>query len=161
MLPDCSHRKDTECGIASLLAKQSTSNVVVTEKTCAACMASEQPQSVNRVTCGVAFASLQKEGGYKPNEHGYLSTCLGVTIAYGVGSVFKRKLSWFVKPSETCDCESRASVMNVWGPDKCEEEIETILDWCEEAAKEQGLLFIRWGVRIMLRSAIEEVRRNV
>lgn len=53
-----------------------------------------------------------------------------------------------------CNCVARAKVMDKWGPVRCRENIEVILDWLQEEARIQKMLFVRRGARILVVMAI-------
>ena len=63
------------------------------------------------------------------------SECSGPPITRElVGTAMKQQLRWFSTTSG-CPCSQRASIMDGWGADGCEENRETIVDWLlEEAA---------------------------
>lgn len=155
MIP-CKHRIDGCCQIACTLAN--VANVPTYEKSCDVCSHEDSPQTVNRVTIGLSLLHLRKTNQFDLVKHAYLTNA--VTEAnHGVGTVLKRKLQWIAAPNQTCDCESKVRVMNAWGPEKCREEIETILDWLQESAEEQKILFVRFAVKILVLAAIQEARK--
>lgn len=64
-----------------------------------------------------------------------------------------------------CDCTSRISQMNAWGPDDCEANLETIVGWLIAAAADVGDVRSlapdwakRWKLRPFVRKAIKIVR---
>lgn len=61
---------------------------------------------------------------------------------------------------EGCKCKKRARQMNEWGPDGCERNIDVIVGWLEEEAKNRKLPFIRWGAKTLVRVAIRRARRH-
>ena len=70
-------------------------------------------------------------------------------------------LAWFfIRDNGQCGCKSRARQMDAWGPDRCREKIETILDWLQEASAKRGLPFLRFGARWIVNAAIDRAVRS-
>ncbi len=61
---------------------------------------------------------------------------------------------------EGCKCKKRARQMDEWGPDGCERNIDTIVKWLEEEAKNRKLPFIRWGAKTLVRVAIRRAKKH-
>lgn len=72
-----------------------------------------------------------------------------------------------------CQCKLNAALMNSWGPETCEHNIETIVDWLEAAAKSKtksgkvlylpglrglGRAYLRDLVRAAIRSDVDSAR---
>ena len=49
--------------------------------------------------------------------------------------------------------------MNTNGPDWCEENLGTILDWLNEESKKRNLPFVRTVAKLMVQRAINKSRR--
>jgi hypothetical protein len=61
-------------------------------------------------------------------------------------------------PTEDCPCDERALLMDMNGPDWCQEHIEEIVDWLEEEACNRQAWFRRWAGRALVRQAIYNFR---
>jgi hypothetical protein len=61
---------------------------------------------------------------------------------------------------EGCKCKKRAQVMDEWGPDACEQNIDLIVSWLEDEAKGRKLPFIRWGAKTLVKVAIRRARKH-
>jgi len=57
-----------------------------------------------------------------------------------------------------CACNSRAMLMNTWGPDVCENNLEQIVGWLRDEAKRRKLPFVDSLARILVRRAIAKAR---
>jgi len=69
-----------------------------------------------------------------------------------------------IRPSANCKCNARAREMDQRGCEWCEQNIELIVDWLEEAAKQlggwQGILFTRFAARAAVRIAIKRAKER-
>lgn len=82
----------------------------------------------------------------------------------GCGQSLKASLKLIgIEASENCSCNARAAQMDVWGPDLCRENIETILDWLKEQAdaRSMGHLFVRPVVKLMVLRAIKAAEKQI
>jgi hypothetical protein len=80
----------------------------------------------------------------------------------GVGTELKHLLRTFrIVTSTGCGCEEKARMMDENGPDWCEENLETIVDWLHEGAKRRKLPFVRTGARLLVRYAIRRARKKL
>lgn len=82
----------------------------------------------------------------------------------GVGSNIKALLKTMgIEASATCGCNAQAARLDAIGPDACEAEIESILDYMHEQAKSRNLesLFVRPAVRIAVQLAIRRARKKI
>jgi hypothetical protein len=114
------------------------------------------------VRCGVCGRKLPRK---------ILRQCEGTTITsmtkpssttvIGPGTELKKLLAKFFIRQGGCDCEQRAMLMNLEGPDWCEQNIETIIDWLQEAAKKRHLPFLRPAAKILIRRAIKNSRKKL
>jgi len=80
----------------------------------------------------------------------------------GPGTQLKRYLKRLgIEATANCSCNARAAQMDLWGPAKCRENIETILDWLKEESDKRGMgyLYVRDVVRIMVNSAIRAAEK--
>ena len=71
-------------------------------------------------------------------------------------------LTWFgISDDGKCNCKSHAKQMDRWGPQKCRENLETILDWLQATATKRGLPFIRMGAKMAVLAAIKLSERDI
>lgn len=85
-------------------------------------------------------------------------------IPCGCGQSLKASLKMIgIESSENCSCNARAAQMDVWGPELCRENIETILDWLKEQAdaRQMGALFVRPVVKMMVLRAIRHAEKQL
>ncbi len=169
----CKYNINGFCSIASDLACLPLDLMRVGEDACNVCQADKEPMDINQVTVSLAVSQLHRSMQFDVKKHAYLQElvlqkCMGERITLneplrlcGVGSIVCRKLSWVHRKEDTCKiCEYRIAKMNEWGPDECEERIETILVWLKHSAKKRGIPFFRSAVRLVVLSAIREERRS-
>lgn len=79
----------------------------------------------------------------------------------GPGTELKKLLAKFgIKSTATCQCNSHAIQMNLWGPDICEQKIDQILIWLREEAGRKRLPFVDALARMMVRRAIRKARES-
>jgi hypothetical protein len=71
------------------------------------------------------------------------------------GTELTKILSWFAKDTPGCKCKDRAHTMNIWGVQGCRNNIETILDWLEQSAKERKIPYVRSLARSLVNLAIK------
>src|SRR5690349_16560691 len=82
-------------------------------------------------------------------------------ILEGPGTELKKliaKLGLTAKPG--CKCNQRRLIRNQWCPDKCLENIDTIVDWLSEEAERAKLPFTAIGARIIVKRAIRNAKKN-
>jgi len=128
------------CGIKHL---PTTSN-------CQACTRCSHPQKTNEVTVGISIQLLQEQG----QEYEHLLPALSIDTLQGPGTVLKKMLSWFITKPPNCSCSDRAELMDVWGPDKCKENLRTILGWLRESALDNGYPYSEFLIKYMIELAI-------
>jgi DNA-directed RNA polymerase subunit RPC12/RpoP len=81
----------------------------------------------------------------------------------GAGTELKRLLGlFFLRPNDDCNCAAwpGPDAMTREGPEWWGQNIETILDWLEEAAGDRRLPFSRRGARVLVRRAIALAERR-
>ena len=157
---------DNQCQVATQMAE---CNVRASAAACEACQANDNPQAINVVTIGMAIvhrkriqkptAELQQLlDNYLPDSEEPATFKIN---AYrpGPGSELKKMLAWFARPSQSCDCETRADTMNDWGPEGCRENIDTIVDWLMEEAQARGLPHGRF-TRVIAKSLVDTAIRR-
>ena len=75
------------------------------------------------------------------------------------GTELKKLIAWFYSPDKKkCKCATRIQKMNKWGPDKCEEKMETILRWLRHSAAIAKIPYFRPAVLLLVRKAIKNSR---
>jgi len=82
----------------------------------------------------------------------------------GTGDHLANLISWatlFLFNKDSCSaCKKRIWLMNKWGPDGCEINRPTILEWLRRAAHEEGVPFIQPFVNAMITEAIRRSRNE-
>ncbi len=68
-----------------------------------------------------------------------------------------------ITEKEDCKCGSRAAVMNSEGPDWCEKNIKTIVEWMKEEAQKRKLklLFNEKLATLLVKRAIKNARKKL
>lgn len=84
------------------------------------------------------------------------------TPAFGPGTELKALLKdWLgIQASPNCSCNARARQMDEWGPDLCEQNMPTILQWLEEQATARQLPFVRFAAEQAVKLAIRRARKK-
>jgi len=83
------------------------------------------------------------------------------TPSSGPGSHLHAMLKRFgINASPGCSCMERMVQMNIWGPDRCEQEIETINEWMKAEAEKRGLPYLSAVGRMLVRRAISNARKE-
>lgn len=139
------------CAIKSLTSKEA----------CEHCSKIPNSRTHNSVTASLALQAVRT---YKPEmvkeyihqiKHFLTTEEPNQKISgEGPGTELTKMLSWFAKDTPGCKCRDRANTMNIWGVQGCRNNIETILDWLEEAAKERSIPYIRPLARSLVSLAI-------
>jgi hypothetical protein len=82
------------------------------------------------------------------------------TVEHGLpGTELKKLISWFYSPDKRkCKCATRIAKMNKWGPDGCEQRMDTILRWLKHSARINNIPYFELAVRILVRKAIKNSR---
>lgn len=79
----------------------------------------------------------------------------------GPGTELKKLLRYIgISITSNCKCKDRAIKMNEWGVEKCEKNIETIVDWLQEEAKRRRLPFLRIAAKLLVKRAIKNARNQ-
>ena len=86
---------------------------------------------------------------------------VGTTITVGPGTELKLLLKRMGFVARGCKCEEHAAQMDDWGPDVCEENIETIVDWLGQEASKRHLPYNRFIGRLLVRRAIKNARKKL
>lgn len=78
----------------------------------------------------------------------------------GPGTILSGMISAMgIKSTPNCSCRRHALEMNQKGPDWCEENLGTILNWLEEESKKRNLPFVRTVAKMIVQRAINKSRR--
>lgn len=155
----CKHKEYNKCVIASTLAQ---TEVYPTEQECTYCSNLTPPQTQNMLTLALARR-------YTTNIELANSILADMKILarqkaesqhnFGPGTELKKLISWFYSPEKRkCKCATRIAKMNKWGPDKCEQRIETITRWLRHSARIAGIPFSRRIAESMIKKAIRRSR---
>lgn len=81
--------------------------------------------------------------------------------AGGPGTELKAIIGKFgITASPGCRCNKHAKQMDQWGADRCRQEIETILDWLEEEAKQRIMPYSRTIARQFVMLAIRRAEKK-
>ncbi|MFN7318390.1 MAG: hypothetical protein ACK5S6_02665, partial [bacterium] len=85
------------------------------------------------------------------------------TVEHGLpGTELKKLISWFYSPDKKkCKCATRIAKMNNWGPDGCEERMDTIVRWLKHSAATHNIPFQETVVRMLIKRAISNARKAV
>ena len=75
------------------------------------------------------------------------------------GTELKKLISWFYSPNKKCNCLTRIAKMNKWGPDKCEQRMDTIIRWLKHSARIASVPFFEPAVRLLIKQAIKNARK--
>ena len=80
----------------------------------------------------------------------------------GVGAEVKKLLAKMgIEAQPNCSCNRHAYEMDHRGPDWCEENIETIVDWLKEQAHLRKMPFVRIAGRLLVKRAIRNTRKGI
>ena len=158
---ECEHRSESNCNLVNELAN---ATVWISDKTCEACLASDNPKAKNKITCGVAISHLLYHQLEVP-DHLLKHVEITLPLEKGPGTELKKLIAWFgIKPSiekkkgRRCRCSEHIQQMNKWGPDKCLKRMDTILRWLKRSAAIAGVPYVRPAVQIVVRRAINRSR---
>lgn len=147
----CEYLQGATCLQASRMAGVTAST---TEKACAVCLA--ETTRTNHVTASLALAVVARP---IPEDKKYIIELLKVIPPKGPGTELKKLISWFYSPDKkNCKCPARIQKMNRWGPDKCEQRIETILRWLKHSARIAGIPYFETAARMLVAKAINNAR---
>lgn len=154
----CPHLDEGCCSVVSDLCGLKRRTTVVT---CAACKSADTPQGKNLVTCGLAILAIQ-ESGKRVEEFPEVHQLLLSKVPTGPGTELKKLISWFYVPDDSkCKCNDRIAKMNKWGPDGCEERMDTIIRWLKHSAATHNVPFQETVVRMLIKRAISNARKAV
>lgn len=79
---------------------------------------------------------------------------------YGPGTQLSKMIkSLGIHMSDSCSCRRHAINMNEKGNDWCEQNIDTVVGWLDQEAKNRGLPFVKMVGRVMVNRAIKKSRK--
>ena len=97
------------------------------------------------------------------NPQAYLQNLFPKTLESdpdGPGAILAGMISAMgIKSTPNCSCKRHALEMNTNGPDWCEENLGTILDWLNEESKKRNLPFVRTVAKLIVQRSINKSRR--
>lgn len=77
----------------------------------------------------------------------------------GVGSHLQSFFAWFgLKDTPGCHCVGVACLLDIRGPDWCEQRFPKIVRWLARGARKRGIPFSHPAAKIVLRWAIAKAR---
>jgi hypothetical protein len=130
-----------------------------TKEACDYCSTLQNSRTHNQMTVSLAIQSVKAN---KPDELkefikqvNHLISTEVVNIGEGPGTELTKILSWFAKDTPGCKCKDRAHTMNIWGVQGCKNNMDTILDWLQESAKERKIPYVRSLARSLVNLAIK------
>ncbi len=140
---ECQHFENGTCKLVNAIVGKPA---MILKEICTKCGNEPEPQQLNRVVQAWADFSKRKQPGVPPSNE-------------GPGTELKKLLSWFHSPDKRkCKCQTRIQKMNAWGPDKCEQKMETILRWMRHSSKFHKIPFFEPAVRLVIRTATRRSR---
>lgn len=156
----CEHLNGTYCQVATQLCGMSCET---TNESCNACMSQSRPKQENIVTLGLSVVAIRQNGKQLsnfPEIHKAIRSSL--PSSRGPGTELKKLISWFYVPDDSsCKCNDRIAKMNKWGPDGCEERMDTIIRWLKHSAATHNVPFQETVVRMLIKRAISNARKAV
>jgi len=57
-----------------------------------------------------------------------------------------------------CNCDQRALLMDVQGPEWCLQNIDTIIGWMKEEAEKRGMVFVECAAKFVVLMAIRNAK---
>jgi hypothetical protein len=155
----CEHLNDGVCAIATRLAGN---DILPILSQCGYCTEKAEPsQSINRVTVSIAISGTTDMATRADLFKNYRHFLTKIEDS-GPGTELKKLISWFYSPDKRkCKCATRIAKMNAWGPDKCEENIDTIMRWLKHSAAINLVPYVESAVRLLVQLAIRRARKNV
>lgn len=132
-------------------------DVVAAKDACVACSKQFNPQQKNHVTTAKAIQALHLNNKPVPPSL-YSNLSPRNNLSKGPGTELEKLISWFKVKSKKCNCSKRIQRMNEWGPDKCEERMDTIMRWLQHSAITHKIPFVRPVVQKLVKRAIQNAR---
>lgn len=80
----------------------------------------------------------------------------------GPGTKLKNLLNYIgIVPVGNCKCNARAKVMDIYGPDWCEKNIDMIVGWLREESSKRKLPFVQWVAKKIVMLAIRQSKKTL
>lgn len=150
----CEYLDGTKCKVASTM---SGFDIHTTQEACKRCLICANPKVANEVTLSLIL--YQTKGEIAQQALFSLKQIAKNKIIQGPGTELKKLISWFYSPDKRkCKCLTRIAKMNKWGPDKCEQKMETIIRWLRHSARIHKIPFFRPAVILLIKKAIKNAR---
>jgi hypothetical protein len=122
---------------------------------------SPTPMQINKVTASIAWSTLRSVNAIEMPKHKPIFDVLHTT-PFGPGTELKKLISWFYSPDKKkCKCLTRIAKMNQWGPDKCEQRMDTIVRWLKHSARIHKVPFFEPAVKLLIKKAIKNSRSQL
>ena len=155
----CEHLNSGICTIATRLAGKDVFPIL---SQCEYCTNQAEPkQSINTITVSLAV-KWSTDRARVIKSYGHFLRQVATSEPHGPGTELKKLISWFYVPDDSkCKCKDRINKMNRWGPDKCEENIDTIMRWLKHSATINSVPYVESAVRVLVWVAIRKARKNV
>ena len=153
---DCENYDSGLCRYATALAEIPIHPSATNCKNCQQHKSFENP-----IVYSLCVVTLHKAGLFDAVKHLPLIEKTHRPAESGPGTELKKSISWFYSPKKKCRCLTRIQKMNLWGPDKCEERIETILRWLQHSARIAKIPYFRFAVLIVVTRAIKRSRSQL
>lgn len=157
----CSNLLDGVCSVASDVAGNP---VTPTRSECEYCSTLAPPRCRNMMTLALARRNTvcTKTAELLLGEMRSLAKAAAKPlqcVVGGPGTELKKLISWFYIPDTTkCRCNDRVAKMDAWGPDVCEERLDTIIRWLRHSASVYKVPFQETVVRLLVKRAITNAR---
>ena len=153
----CSYLGDNICKLASSLINI---DVPVTEQACIYCQKNNKPMQVNNVVAGISILELHNQKKPIPVT---VTQLVDNKSTEGTGTELKKLISWFVWLRDVKDCNNcynREQQMNVWGPEGCRHNLQTIVEWPRESAMKHRIPFSEPLIKILINKAIRNSEKH-
>lgn len=153
---DCKYFDNGLCRYATALAE------IPIHPTAANCQNCQRHESFdNPVVYSLCVVTLHKAGLFDKVKHLPLLEKTHRPAESGPGTELAKLISWFYSPTKKCRCLTRIQKMNLWGPDKCEARIETILRWLKHSARIAKIPYFRSAARMLVIQSINRSRSQL
>lgn len=148
-----------------IASKYAEAFVLTNQSMCDYCQSQKKPMQFNSATASLAWNFLRQNDSIEMPKHQPIKDALTereVLPNHGPGTELKKLISWFYSPDKRkCKCKTRIQKMNLWGPDKCEQRMETILRWLKHSAKIAKIPFFRPIAMKLVQTAINRSRLKI
>jgi|LakMenEpi03Aug12_release.lakeMendotaPanAssembly.Ray.scaffolds.fasta_scaffold503657_2 hypothetical protein len=163
MYTDCKYEQcEGDVSYCKIAYELSAIKSVTSKEACEHCSKIPNSRTHNSVTASLALQAVRTHKPEMVKEYIYQIKHLLTTeepdqkvVGEGPGTELTKLLSWFAKDTPGCKCKDHANLMNVWGVDGCRNNMETILQWLETAAKDRGIPFIKPLAKSLVNLAIK------